>query len=90
MKSSGEKIRTYSYEKLRNLRINVNNVNYSGNIFVVDHLSNNIYVLTSNAELLKILDGASPRFIEIQENSNACLVWSDKSKTNLYEFKEDL
>lgn len=83
MKSSGEKIRTYSYEKLRNLRIDVN-------IFVVDHLSNNIYVLTSNAELLKILDGASPRFIEIQENSNACLVWSDKSKTNLYEFKEDL
>lgn len=90
MKSSGEKIRTYSYEKLRNLRINVNNVNYSGNIFVVDPLSNNIYVLTSNAELLKILDGALPRFIEIQENSNACLVWSDKSKTNLYEFKEDL
>lgn len=87
MKSSGEKIRTYSYEKLRNLRINVN---YSGNIFVVDHLSNNIYVLTSNAELPKILDGASPRFIEIQENSNAFLVWSDKSKTNLYEFKEDL
>lgn len=90
MKSSGEKIRTYSYEKLRNLRINVNNVNYSGNIFVVDHLSNNIYVFTSNAELLKILDGALPRFIEIQENSNACLVWSDKSKTSLYEFKEDL
>lgn len=81
MKNSGEKIRTYSYEKSRNiLRIDVN---YSGNIFVVDHLSNNIYVLTSNAELLKILDGASPRFIEIQENSNACLVWSDKSKTNL-------
>lgn len=83
MKSSGEKIRTYSYEKLRNLRINMN---YSGNIFVVDHLSNNIYVLTSNAELLKILDGALPRFIEIQENSNAFLVWSDKRKTNLYEF----
>lgn len=62
----------------------------SGNIFVVDHLSNNIYVLTSNAELLKILDGALPRFIEIQENSNAFLVWSDKSKKNLYEFKEDL
>lgn len=66
MKNSGEKIRTYSYEKSRNiLRIDVN---YSGNIFVVDHLSNIIQVLTSNAKLLKILDRASPRFIEIQEN----------------------
>lgn len=77
MKSSGEKIRTYSYEKLRHiLRIDVN---YSGNIFVVGHLSNNIHVLTPNAELLKILDSASPRFIEIQENSNVFLVGSDKS-----------
>lgn len=66
MKNSGEKIRTYSYEKSRNiLRFDVN---YSGNIFVVDHLSNIIQVLTSNAKLLKILDRASPRFIEIQEN----------------------
>lgn len=66
MKNSGEKIRTYSYEKSRNiLRIDVN---YSGNIFVVDQLSNIIQVLTSNAKLLKILDRASPRFIEIQEN----------------------
>lgn len=59
-------------------------------LLLIDHLSNNIYVLTSNAELLKILDDALPRFIEIQENSNACLVWSDKSKTNLSEFNEDL
>lgn len=65
MKSFGEKICIYLYEKLRNLRINVNNVNYFGNIFVVDYLSNNIYVLIFNVELFKIFDGVLFRFIEI-------------------------
>lgn len=38
MKNFGEKICIYLYEKLRNiLRIDVN---YFGNIFVVDYLSN--------------------------------------------------
>lgn len=62
MKSFGEKICIYLYEKLRNLRINVN---YFGNIFVVDYLSNNIYVLIFNVELFKIFDGVLFRFIEI-------------------------
>lgn len=62
MKSFGEKICIYLYEKLRNLRIDVN---YFGNIFVVDYLSNNIYVLIFNVELFKIFDGVLFRFIEI-------------------------
>lgn len=87
MENCGKKLYSYSHEKLNYPRRL--DVNYSGNIFVVGHWSNNIHVLTPRAELLKIFDIASPRFIRFKENSYVCLVVSDK-RTKVYEFQEDL
>lgn len=87
MNNSGEKLHSYSHEKLKypyGL-----DVNFSGNIFVAGKDSNNIHVLTPKAELLKIFDIASPRCIKFKENSNICFVGSENSTTKVYEFLED-
>lgn len=87
MDSSGKKIYSYSHEKLSHpFGLDVN---FSGNIFVAGQFSNNIHVLTPRAELMKIFDVASPRFIRFKENSYVCLVMSGNS-TKVYEFQEDL
>ncbi|XP_052707666.1 E3 ubiquitin-protein ligase TRIM39-like [Crassostrea angulata] len=87
MENSGKKMYSYSHEKLINPR--GLNVNFSRNIFVAGQWSQNIHVLTPKAELLKIFDVASPRFIRFKENSYVCLVGSGNS-TKVYEFQEDL
>lgn len=87
MNSSGEKLFTYSSNKLRFPR--GLDVNFSGNIFVVGRHTNNIHVLTPKAELLKIfaIDGRSPsRCIKFKENSNICFVGFCETKTKVYEF----
>lgn len=87
MDSFGKKMYSYSHEKLQ--YPHGLNVNFSGNIFVAGQWSNNIHVLTPRAELLKIFDVDSPRFIRFKENSYVCLVGCDNS-TKVYEFQEDL
>ncbi|XP_052707794.1 uncharacterized protein LOC128183034 [Crassostrea angulata] len=87
MDNSGKKIYSYSHENLK--QPCSLSVNCSGNIFVAGQCSNNIHVLTPRAELMKIFDVVSPRFIRFKENSHVCLVRSNNS-TKVYEFQEDL
>lgn len=87
MDNSGKKLYSFSHKNLKYPR--GLNVNFSGNIFVAGKLSNNIHVLTPRAELLKIFDFVSPKFIRFKENSYVCLVGSE-NRTKVYEFKEDL
>lgn len=87
MSSSGEKLFTYSSNKLRFPR--GLDVNFSGNIFVVGGDTSNIHVLTPKAELLKIftLDWRSPSScIKFKKNSNICFVGFYETKTKVYEF----
>lgn len=89
MSSSGEKMYTYSHEKLKHPR--GLDVNFTGNIFVAGRDSRNIHVLTPKAELLKIfaIDFESrPTCIKFKENSNVCFVGSCKKTTKVYEFQE--
>ena len=84
MNQSGVKIYSYSHEKLRTpcgL-----DVNFSGNIFVAGYGSNNIHVLTSTAEILKIFEVTDPRCIKFKENSYMCIVGSVNATTKVYEF----
>lgn len=56
-------------------------------VCVISHWSNNMHVLTPRAELLKIFDIASPRFIRFKKNSSVCLVVSD-SRSKVYVFQD--
>lgn len=87
MDNSGVKLYSYSHEDLEK-PISLD-VNFSGNIFVAGQRSNNIHLLTTNAELLKIFVVASPRFIKLKTNSYVCLIGSENSTTKVYEFQED-
>lgn len=51
------------------------------------HWSNNMHVLTPRAELLKVFDIASPRFIRFKKKSYVCLVVSD-NRTKVYVFQD--
>lgn len=89
MSNIGEKIYTYSHEKL--LYPQGLDVNFTGNIFVAGRETHNIHVLTPKAELLKIfaIDFESgPRCIKFKENSNVCFVGFYQITTNVYEFQE--
>lgn len=86
--NSGEKLHSYFHAKLKypyGL-----DVNFSGNIFVAGRDSNNIHVLTPQAELLKICEVESPMCIKFKDDSNVCFVGSYKNTTKVFEFKEDL
>ena len=85
MNQTGKKLYSYSHEILT-FPVSLD-VNFSGNIFVAGQLSNNIHVLTSKADLLKIFEVASPRCIKFKENSYTCIVGSaGKCTTKIYEF----
>lgn len=87
MSGCGEKMYTYSHEKLK--YPHALDVNFTGNIFVAGKDSHNIHVLTPKAELLKIFAMESrPTCIKFKENSNVCFVGSYERTTKMYEFQE--
>lgn len=91
MSSSGEKMYTYSHDKLKHPR--GLDVNFTGNIFVAGLDSLNIHVLTPKAELLKIFATdfeSHPRCIKFKENSNVCFVVFSETTTKVYEFQIDM
>lgn len=63
-------------------------MNLSRNIFVAGRDSNNIHILTPKAELLKIFEVESPRYIKFKEHTNMRFVGSFVKTTKVYEFKD--
>ena len=63
-------------------------VDPKGNIYVCGHHSHNIFVISGDGSLLKILDGFfSPQFIAFQENSFKFFVVQNKSFVKICELK---
>lgn len=87
MNEEGKKIFYYTHDNLKypcGL-----DVDFTGNIFVAGKNSNNIHVLSSKGNLLKIFDVTAPRCIKFKENSHVCFVGTEKGTTKVYEFKSN-